>query len=211
MPAKAGISSTYRWRLALIAAMCLGWAGWSAYDGFISYPEHNRKVDEFTKIADRYPDDTDLRKSEWEKVAEANRWTTEDPGSKKSTTDLNFQYGMLALTLPIGLFFLFNYLASFKRWVASDARGLLSSGGQRADFSAITRLDKRQWKRKGKAGVYYKDAGGAEKRFKLDDWIYEAQPTLVMLKEVEAKLKPDQITGGAPEATAAPEPAPPTA
>ncbi len=209
MLAKAGISSTYRWRLAVIAALCLGWAAWSAYDGFVKYPEHNRKVDEFNKVAEQFPDDTDQRKVEWEKIAEANHWNTEDPGHKKSTTDLNFQYGMLALTLPIGLFFLFNYLTSFKRWIGMDAQGLLSNSGQRVDFSSITRLDKRLWKRKGIASVYYKVASGPEKRFKLDDWIYETQPTLVMLKHVESVLKPEQIEGGPPEPTTS-EPSQPT-
>jgi hypothetical protein len=210
MPAKAGISSTYRWRLALIAAMCLGWACWSAYDGFVAYPAHNQKVEAFQNLKadteahpEKHPDGFG---PEWDRIAAEHHWTTEDPGQRKGRTDIVFQHGMILLTLPIGLFYLVNYLTSFRKWVASDEQGLLNSGGQRAAFAAITRLDTRQWKRKGKASVYYHDAGGSEKRFKLDDWIYEAPPTLVMLKEVESRLKPEQITGGPAEAVEVPTP-----
>ena len=196
MAAKAMISSTYRWRLLLIALMGIGWGGWSIYDGFWNYPAQDVVANAFQEVKAKNPD---TWRDVWTKTATANGWSTEDPGAPHSAFDRRAQYVMAAITLPFGLFFGWAYLTSFNRWVATDEQGVSTSTGQQAPFSSITKLNKDRWKTKGIARVYYTDSQGGERRIVLDDWKYEARPTQQMLEEIEAQLKPEQIVGGAAE------------
>ena len=194
MPAKAGISPPYRWRLALIALMCLGFGGWSLYDGLVRYPEHNRKVERFQEINKKYPDNW---RDEWEKEAAARGWSNEPPGSPHSFSSLVTQFIYAGLTLPIGLFFGISFISSFNRWIATDENGLSTSKGQQAPFNSIKSLNKQRWRTKGIAVVHYQNPTG-EHKIVLDDWKYEQQATKTMLQEVESRLQPEQIVGGTP-------------
>jgi hypothetical protein len=50
----------------------------------------------------------------------------------------------------------------------------------------IRKVDKRLWERKGIAYVEYEVPGSAERRqFKLDDFVYERQPTDAIFERIE--------------------------
>ncbi len=194
MAAKAPISSGYLLRLALVALVCLAYAAWSAYDGFVKYPEHNRSVAALEKVKEEHPTDW---QPIWEKMAEENDWS-KTPGELKSNFSMIAQYVQLGITLPIGLLFAFFWLAHRGKWMATDETGVLTSAGQRVSFDAIQRVDKQRWATKGIALVWHQD-GGVEKKLVIDDWKYERGPTDDILREIELHLTREQIVNGEPE------------
>lgn len=184
------------WRLALLAAVFLLFAVWSAYDGFYGYPRYNRIVAE----ARQYMQENSNWRETWEAYAR-QRGLPSNPQNlrEKTAFDIYSQYAMLAITLPIGLAALITLIRGFSRWIAMDETGLITSWGQRVPFDQITRLDKQRWRNKGIAVVSYQDEG-IERRLVLDDWKFETEPTRQLLRAVEAHLKPEQIVGDSPEA-----------
>jgi hypothetical protein len=193
MAAKAGISSTYRWRLGLIAVMCLGWGGYSIYDGLVAYPAHDRVVEKFKSTHETdYP--------AWEKFATENGLPLTDPGNPHSGFDIYAQYVMALLTLPFGICFGYSFLTSYGRWIASDEVAVTTNKGQRAPYASITTLNKDRWKSKGIATLHYNDEAGSERKIVLDDWKYDAQATKDIVKDIEAHIQPEQIVGGPPQA-----------
>ncbi len=177
------------WRLALFAGIFLAYACWSAYDGFVAYPEINRKAGHFEDYKKQHAD----WRETWPAYAKANGYP-EDPDPAKGAFSMYAQYVQLGITLPIGLAALVAYLRGFKRFVAADEKGLVTDGGQRADFAGITNLNKDRWKTKGIAVVSYQ-AEGIERKLVLDDWKYDRDPTTQLLRLVESYLKDEQITG----------------
>jgi hypothetical protein len=185
---KAGISSGYRWRLGIIALVCLGFGVYCLYDGFYAYPRDNERYAMFERLQAEHPDTWRAR---WEVLA-AEHGLPRDPGDLKQRSDFDIysQYIMAALTLPVGLLFLFSYVRAGGRWIAADERGLQTSWGQHAPWDAITGIDKARWKSKGIAVVQYREPQPphAERRLTLDDWKYERDPTVALVRAVEEKL-----------------------
>ena len=108
------------------------------------------------------------------------------------------QYVMAAVTGAIGLWLLWGVWRARGRWIESSDAGLTSSWGQSLDFDKIVSLDKRKWRNKGIAKITYDD-GRRNRRFVLDDYKFDRATTGEILREVEAKIDPDMITGGPPE------------
>ena len=188
MPTKATTWSGYRWRLALIAAICLGFATWSLYDGFVRYPSYNRMLEQYQGLPEETQDD------DWPSIAAERGWPTNPldlPAEKKSVWDIRTQFIMTAITLPIGLIFAFAVIRTFNRWIALDEQGLNTSWGQCVPFEAITKLNKRRW-HKGIAVVYHQD-GPDEQKLVLDDWKYQRETMDSIVEQIEASLSPDQI------------------
>jgi hypothetical protein len=73
-------------------------------------------------------------------------------------------------------------------------------------FEMITAVDKRQWDRKGIAYVDY-EVAGKHSRLKLDDFIYEREPTDRIYDEIVKFVMPEGSDGAAvaPESTSSPE------
>ena len=145
MEVKAAVSPGYRWRLAAIAALTLGWGVWSVDDGFFDYPRHNEHVDAFEKFKLEHP-------LEWRDLwpgeggeAEKRGWPEEDPGEKYRDMDIYIQHAMALVTLPIGALFGISFLRSGGRWIASDGTTLSTSWGQSVNFDAITTINKDRW------------------------------------------------------------------
>ena len=194
MAAKAVISNGYRWRLALIGVVCLLFAAWSAYDGFVKYPRINKNFKAWVEFKDKHGEQW---VEKWPQHA-ADYNLPEQPERSKSQWSMIAQYVQLAITLPIGLWFSYLFLSSLNRWVASDENGLTGSRGEQVPYDSIATLDKKRWEAKGIAIVNYSDDQG-QRRFVLDDWKFEREPTDQILIEVEQRLRPDQIVGDKPE------------
>lgn len=192
MPVRANISPGFVWRLGLVALFCFAMAGWFLFDGMIKYPRQREQALEYQRLeeADRL--------DEWPEVAEQRGWSTANPGEPKTEAEIWTQIILAGVLLPPGLFFLIRFLAARKRWIEADETGLRASWGQQLGYDQIVALNKRQWARKGIAKVVYEQEG-RKRRFLLDDWKYEADPTEEILREVEARIEPDQIVGGHPE------------
>jgi len=194
MAAKAAISKGYRWRLAMIAVVCLLFAAWSAYDGFVKYPQINQ---DFAVWEDFKSNQGEQWVEKWPQYA-ADNGLPEQPDRSKSSWSIISQYVQLAITFPIGLWFGYLYLLSLNRWVASDEKGLASNRGEHVPYDAITTLNKNRWEAKGIAIVSYNSDQG-QRRFVIDDWKFEREQADQILIEVEQRLRPDQIIGDQPE------------
>lgn len=183
MPAKATIRNSYRWRLGIIALGLLGFAAWAFYDAYIAYPKYQEQYQAYEKVAAEYPT---TYADEWKRVATERGWSTDRP-KETSDSDILTQYLMMAGSLIVGLPFLYGFIRTYTRWVASDAQGLRASGGKVAPWPSITRLDSTRWKTKGIAYVHYEN-NGKDGRILLDDWKFEREPIVEIYGEVHEHL-----------------------
>ncbi len=192
MPIRANISPGFVWRLGLVALFCFGMAGWFLFDGTITYPRQRQRGLAYERLEE------EDRLDEWEEYAEERGWSTDPPGEPKTEAEIYTQLILAAAIVPPALFFLFRFLVARKRWVEADETGLRASWGQQLQYDQIVTLNKKKWAKKGIAKIVYDD-GGRKRQFVLDDWKYEADPTEEILREVEARINPEQIVGGMPE------------
>lgn len=183
MTARASISPGYRWRLGIIALACLGFAAWFFYDGYVAYPEIQEIHREYERIQAEHPTDFNQR---WAEYAESRGWETDLP-ERKEDWDIVTQFIFCGITLPIGLAFLWAFIRTGGRWIASDEAGLHTSWGQHAPWSALRSIDKARWKTKGIAVVHYDDQG-TPRKITLDDWKYEREPTTMIVNHVDERL-----------------------
>lgn len=187
----------YKARLGIIAAACLGFAGWFFYDAAVKYPAQK----ELFELHEQYKNSGEPN---WN-----DRWVqtlTErghDPAyqvPERSDQDILTQYLMGGLVLPIGLVFGVAFLLSHAKWIAAGPEGLRTNSGQHAQWERIQSIDKSRWKSKGIAVVHYADESGAARRLTLDDWKYDREPITAMVAQVDAAVgvSPDEAT--APDA-----------
>lgn len=189
---KANISTSYLWRLGLIAMFCIGVSLWFLYDGTITYPRQRERALTYQELGEENQLD------QWKKIATDRGWPLEYPGKPKTEVDIHFQLVLAALSAPPGLLCLFFFLRSRGRWIEFSGTGLRTSWRQQLEFSQIATLDKKKWKSKGIVRINYRQ-NGRKRRLVLDDWKYDTDATKAILLEVEARIDVHQIVGGAPE------------
>ena len=195
-PLSARISNGYRVRLALIGLGLTAFGCWALYDGFVAYPERGRVHAELVAMQEEHEDWA----SRWgEYAAERGYETNPNEVQGLKQHDILTQYAMAAICLPIGGFFLFNFLRASGRRVEADAEGIRGREGA-ASWDQVTDLDDSRWRTKGIAKVAFKKADGSEGRILLDDWKFEREPTVAIHDLAMAKL------GKTPEGGAAEEP-----
>ena len=163
--------SWYRKARYIMAVICFALAGWFAYDGWVNWPEQNRRYDEIVARKEK-PDFT-----------------------KHSDTDLVMQRA-LAVTLPVlalGIigWLLFNSRGCYR--LANDV--LYAPGHPPVPLSAIREIDKSKWDKKGIAYLDYElddPSGGKPKTgtIVLDDFVYQQGPTDEIVKTIEVKVTP---------------------
>lgn len=194
MPAKATVSVDYRWRrLAGLMVLCLGMGAWFLYDGFYVYPLHGEAYGEYTRF------EKEGRLADWPAYARTKGYPdgTQGPPREHSQLDILFQRAAGSLLTPIGLVLLFQFLASFHRYVASDTSGLSTGPGRHVPYEAITSVNKRLWDRKGVAYIHYNHSG-TKGHITLDDWKFDKRAIHQILRDVESRIRPEQIEGGPP-------------
>lgn len=182
MPAKATVSSAYRWRLGVIAIALLAFAGWFLYDGLVGYPKQQVVREAFAQIKTDHPDDWQTK---WLERAQIEGWSTEQPDPPFSDWDIKAQFFYAAPCLVLGLIFGFSYLRAGGRWVASDESGLKTSAGQEVAWNQIESVDSSRWASKGIAVVNYKNNKG-EGRITLDDWKCDTEATKQIYADITA-------------------------
>ena len=196
MTLRANINTKFFLRYVLIGIVCLFWAFYCLYDGFIGYPNQIIRATALEKIKKENPEREwdDL----WEAMATENSWSIEDPGTSKTHADIVGQFVMAGVSAPIGLIGLFLFLRSRGRWIEADATGLTSNWGQSFEFEQILELSKKKWRDKGIAKIRYQD-GNRKRRFVLDDCKFDRPATEKILRLVESNISEDQIIHGRPE------------
>jgi hypothetical protein len=179
-------------RFLLIGLVMAGFSLYCVYDGAIGYPNQRVRALKYQEFEE------EGRVGEWPAFAKEQGWSTDPPGEPKTPVDFQLQYIMAAVTGAIALWFFSVVLRNRNRWIEAGAGGITSSWGQRFDWADVVALDKRLWKKKGIAKVYYQD-GVRQRRFVIDDFKFLREPTGKILRTLESKIDSDKITGDLPE------------
>ncbi len=182
MDVVATINRGYRWRLAAMAVMCLGWAAYSLYDGMYAYPRQREISEAYQQLRE------EGRESEWPEYAASRGWPSDEmPGEPYSMWDIYTQYIQVALALPPGLYFAIQFVRTGRWRITMSEQGLTASWGQKALFDRIERIDTSRWKTKGIAVVHYRQ-GEEVDQLSLDDWKFDPAAIQKMVDEVENRL-----------------------
>jgi hypothetical protein len=192
---RAAIAPGYRWRLGVIALVCLAFGAWFFHDGFWTYP---REIQDLRQYQETHGTDGAVlegKAEQWEDYAKGHGLALTEP-VRRTQSDIKVQYLLCLIVVPVGIFFAGQYGLSLRRWIAVDDAGLEANTGQKAPFDAIKGLNKERWKTKGIAVVRYARPDQSEGKLVLDDWKYDAPATRTILLAVEAHLTDAQITGG---------------
>jgi hypothetical protein len=183
-------------RYLFVALICLGFAGWSLYDGLVAYPKQLERSQTYYGLKE--PDEK-IRNKMWRELALEKGWSQGIPDEvEKIEKKIVWQYIMAAVGLVVGLPMLIWYWRMRGSWIEASASGLKTSWGQTLDVKDIRSIDKTKWQKKGIARIQYEE-GGTKRTFVLDDFKYQRAPIGQMLRLVESKLNADQIIGGQPE------------
>jgi hypothetical protein len=184
----APAGSYYRRTRYIMAVLLIGGGLWFAYDGWIGWPGHNARLDAAETARDDAAKAGDkLKETELNvEISKMNR--------RYTTKDLLLQRALGLLLPPAG--------AALLIWTLYNSRGVyrLSSdtlhvpGHPPVPLSAIRRVDKRLWDRKGIAYIDYElegaGADGKTGRIKLDDFVYERKPTDEIFERIESFISP---------------------
>jgi hypothetical protein len=169
----------YRNTRYLIVAMCVGWGVYSIYDGFVKYPRANEAA--VQKEVER------VETASGQTVTPAQR---EDIRSKTTLPhpgwDVPFNRGAGIILPPLGIALLAWALYNSRGEYRLAADQLHIPGHPPIPLDNIRKIDKRLWERKGIAYIEYEVPGSTERRqFKLDDFVYDRQPTDAIFEQIE--------------------------
>jgi hypothetical protein len=156
----------YRMRRYLIFVLFFGWGVWSLYDGFVKYPRMNAE---------------DRAKGQSERHGPPNA-TWDVPLNRI----LGFALPVFATAVLVSA--LYNSRGELRLTAADQT--LHFPGHPPVPLSAIRRIDKSRWDRKGIALVDYELDGGTSGRLRLDDFYYDQHPADEILRQIEEYLKP---------------------
>ncbi len=193
MKIRADVNMGFYIRFLLIGLFGFGFGLWSLHDAAIKYPAQRVRAHKYEELKEQENFET-----EWIDYARSKNWSLQDPGEPKSDIDIVFNYVMAAICTPLGIWFLVGVLRARGRWIEGDDSGVHASWGPEFTYDTVIRLEKRKWKGKGIAKVFF-ESGGGTRQFVIDDFKFKRQPTDAILRQLESKIELDLITGGPPE------------
>jgi hypothetical protein len=209
MPIRADYDPRFYRRFYIMGIVAIGFAFYCLYDGLVGYPSQRATgFEEFKtdfKSLFEPPHDRSETVTEFEAQTDKERraeWIhyAHERGIK-GAADVTMQFVMAALSGLIGLFLLSIPLRARGRWIEMDDTALRSSWGSEVPIDQIETIDKRRWRDKGIAKIFYRD-GTRRRRFILDDMKFLRDPTDDIMFEIEQRIGIDKIKNGPPEAVA---------
>jgi hypothetical protein len=177
----ARFGSYYRNMRYIMVTLVIAFGAWFGYDGFVGYPEHNRKYDEIARRMEEAQ-----RREDNENAARAAEELRKH-GARKTDTDIAFQKWLCFSLPPLGLAYLAFVLYRSRGEFRLEGSRLSIPGGKTLDLSQVKSVDNTLWDRKGIAIVNY-DGGS----FKLDDFIYEAKPIRAIHEAIMKRVAPTE-------------------
>lgn len=177
------------------------------YDGLLGYPKSNDEVVKVikTKYADKLstPQNAEIKKildswPGWDNVpleqqeALSNFHRVERfPEKWHNPLDMRTQL-IIAVTLALlTILAVWWFIFCLRRLVTADDSGISPARGVKVPWDAITVIDNTYWKKKNIVWITYKDAAGAEKKAKLDD--YHLDNLRPILQELEQRATGAQL------------------
>jgi hypothetical protein len=148
--------------------MLVGMGLWFCFDGFYNWPKQARE-------AALLPPSQQLNQ--------------EKPHSERDI----FLNQLLGIALPIiGFLALAYFLRNSRGEYRLCGQTLHIPGHDPIAVESITLIDKSKWDRKGVARIEYERVAGKSRQFILDNFVYQEEPTRLILKRLEEVLFPDE-------------------
>jgi len=186
----------YRNARYLMVLICVGLGLWFAYDGWVAWPNENRK---YAEVSAKLETARAVgNKDEASKLQEELKGMKEHKGY-----DIPLQR-MLGAVLPVAGIGLLCWALYNSRGAYRFADGTLHAPGHPpVPADAIRQIDKQKWDRKGIAYIDYSVPGatGGTGRIKLDDFVYEQKPTQEILARIESLVLTEPQETREPEGT----------
>lgn len=201
MNVKANICRKYLIRMGIIAIAGIGFAFYCVYDGAIGYPNQRVRALKYIEVKEACKKEKKTQsewKAQWKEITTENGWSQDNPGEPKPENAWIGQFAMAGLTGLVGILFGFRVLLASRRWTAADEEGLSTHRGLQIPYDKIITFSKKQWRTKGIARVrYWQD--DRQKQLVLDDFKFDRSATEAIVRQIEAKITPEQIVDGKPE------------
>ena len=174
----------YRGKMFIMTLALLAYCGgYFLYDGFVGYPQNNRKIDELNVKIDATKDEAEKKRLTDEKFKLGNR---------KSDADILLQKGIGFVSIPLGLWVGFNSYRKSRGEIRLSGETIHVPGHPPITFDAITSIDQRLWDKKGIAYINYSLPEGKNGKFTLDDYIYQRKPIDIMYDRIVAYVSPPE-------------------
>ncbi len=116
-------------------------------------------------------DDTAVDKL-WKQVAARLNVNESADEYFKSRSTIESQFKWAIGSGVLGLIAVFFLIRTLGRKMKVDGEAFTSANGKVVPFVSIVKIDKRRWKRKGLALIFYKDEAGDEQKVKVDGMVY---------------------------------------
>jgi len=108
----------------------------------------------------------------WKEFTSQQKWSQQPPESFYSQDQINEQFYYGIGSAVISLVALIVALAFTKRFMAVDASSYYAPNGVVVRFQDLRKIDKRNWKTKGLATLYYESQKDGAGKVKVDGMIY---------------------------------------
>ena len=144
------------------------------YDWKIGYPNRLHQYEEFQRYK------AEGKNQEWVIYSAAQGWDKEPEEMHQGKIDEQLYYGIGSAVL--GVASLLYYLLNYPRKLTADATSFTPPGGPRIPFSSVHRIDKRPWKLKGLAKVFY-TLNGKNGQTAIDDLRFAGAETILQRLE----------------------------
>ena len=237
MALRSEVSKKYLLRFGIVGTIMVAFGFYCLYDGLVVYPEQLLQYQEYKKLEEEvnteiwpivlvehgwapfdkeeharvYQEMKDAgRQEDWLQLVSENNWITYEPKAR-TQNDILMQFVMMGACWLIALPITINVLRLIGSWIELDGSVLRNRRGQEVPLEQITKIDKKKWEKKGIAKIHY-EKDGTEKKFTLDDFIYERKTADEILLKIEQEVGVGKIINGKPEkvpAASEPEPAKP--
>jgi hypothetical protein len=211
-PLEAHVTWWFFRRMAMLAAIFIGFGLFFYYDGTWGYPKSNKVHEKKTwinegrkqydelkaadKLADwnalaadkKWPLNPDGEPLPWESYATQNGWPSDPKFHSQAKIDEQFHFAWGCLI--IGAFPLVLILLNRNKKLVADDHGFTPPGAKSAiPYQSVHQIDKRKWENKGLATISYKTTEtGAEKTVKLDCLKFETDKAEEILRRLRANF-----------------------
>jgi len=202
-------SSWERRRPLILTILCVVFAAWFAYDGWLNYPGEDDGI-----VAQMMNSDT-VTPADKATLKEWPGWYNSTPQQREdyttlirdknnesdwhSATDILVQRWIVVFLAAAALCAFVWYLRVAKRTMTADEKGLTLVDGRIIGWESITRIDNRRWTSDELVILEYEDHAGAKQNLVLDAALFESMPvflTEVANRAVKAQIiHPEQPSG----------------
>ena len=143
------------WMFLLFAAF----AAWFFYDYRWGYPKKAVIYQEYLRLKDRPKD--------WDALSQKNGWPSTPAEITPDKVHEQFQFVVVMSSAAAAV--IITFLLNRGRVLRADGEAFVTPWGRRVPFDSVFRVDRRKWKHKGLATVFFRDPAGGTRSTRIDD------------------------------------------